>query len=204
MKKQIVFIHGGEAFSSYDTYIENLKNEQVDPFAKKEKRWHQLLGEVLGSEYEVFTPTMPNSKNAKYQEWKIWFEKYVPFLQDGVILIGHSQGGYFLSKYLVENKFPVAIEALYLVGAVFNAEGLVEEDGGDFAFDTEKLGNVALQVAHIFICHSEDDFVIPFPHAEKYLEKLPQATLLRFTDRNHFLQQEFPELVDSIQHLSSV
>jgi uncharacterized protein len=201
MKQQVVFIHGGESFSSYDVYIECLKKEQIDPFVKKEKRWHQLLGEVLGNEYEFFTPSMPNSKNAKYLEWKIWFEKYIPFLYDGVILTGHSQGGYFLSKYLVENKLPVTIKALFLVGAVFNSEGLVGEDGGDFSFDTQKLGNVSLQVPHIYICHSEDDFVVPFSHAEKYQEKLPQATLLRFTDRNHFLQMEFPELIDLITKL---
>ena len=81
MKKQIVFIHGGEAFSRYGAFIDYLKTLPVDnPLEEHPKRWRHTLREFLGEEYEVFLPSMPNSKNAKYAEWKIWFERHFTFL----------------------------------------------------------------------------------------------------------------------------
>ncbi len=69
---------------------------------------------------------MPNKTNAQFEEWKIWFEKFIPFLNDGVILVGHSLGGVFLAKYLSENKFPKKIGGVFLVSAVYekNQKGL--------------------------------------------------------------------------------
>ena len=45
--------------------------------------------------------------NARYEEWKIWFERMIPFLNDNVILVGHSLGGIFFVKYLSENLLPI-------------------------------------------------------------------------------------------------
>jgi uncharacterized protein len=199
--KQVVFIHGGEAFSNYEDFLAYLKEDTVDRYAKRSRRWHQALPEELGEEYEVFLPAMPNAENAKYLEWKIWFEKYVAFLEDGAILIGHSQGGYFLSKYLIENDFPVTIKALYLVAAPFEPDDFGGEDGGDFRFDTTKVSLLENKAQNIFIFHSKDDFVVPYAHALKYKESLPKAELVLFEDRVHFWQESFPELVGSVKAL---
>lgn len=201
MKKQVVFIHGAEAFSNYDTFIEYLKQETIDPFEKRVKRWHQKLEDDLGDEYEVFLPSMPNSENAKYLEWKIWFEKYLPYLHDGVILIGHSQGGYFLAKYLVENPFPVVIKALYLVATPFEPDDFGMEDGGDFNFDTSNVFVLQERAENIILFHSTDDFVVPYAHAQKYKAALPHSTLELLEDRVHFWQEEFPELIEDIKEL---
>lgn len=201
MKQQVVFIHGGEAYSNYEVFLECLKKETVDPFEKKTKRWHQLLPQTLGDTYEVFSPSMPNSENAKYIEWKIWFEKYMAFLRDGVVLVGHSQGGYFLVKYLTENKLPVTVRALYLVSAPFEPDDFGGEDGGDFAFDTSKVSVLEENIPYIVIFHSKDDFVVPVSHALKYKEKMPKVKLQLFEDRVHFWQEEFSELVLDIKSL---
>jgi len=201
MKQQVIFIHGGGAFSNYDSFLECLKTEIIDPFEVHTKRWHHKLAVSLGEEYEVFLPQMPNSKNAKYLEWKIWFEKYIPFLRDGVVLIGHSQGGYFLAKYLTENTFPLLIKALYLVSAPFEPDDFGGEDGGDFRFDTAQLSKLEVAISHIIVFHSTDDYVVPYTHAQKYKELLPQAQLRTFEDRVHFWQEEFPEIVDDITGL---
>ncbi len=110
MNKQVIFIHGGSSYSDYDTFIACLKEESIDPFEVKEKRWHQGLAESLGDEYEVFSPRMPNADNAKYLEWKIWFEKYIPFLHDGVVLIGHSQGDIFLQSISPKTVFRLRLQ----------------------------------------------------------------------------------------------
>jgi predicted alpha/beta hydrolase family esterase len=198
MKKQVLFIHGGEAFSDYDAFIESLKSDTVDPYQTRSKRWHQRLSDDLGDAYEVFLPQMPNSENAKYLEWKIWFEKYIPFLHDGVILIGHSQGGYFLVKYLLEKGFPVSITGLYLVAAPFEPDDFGGEDGGDFNFDTTQVPKLEDAAERTVLFHSKDDFVVSFSHAVKYKKALPEATLVLLEDRGHFWQEKFPELIADI------
>ena len=154
-------------------------------------------------QFEVFMPTMPNKQNAQYNEWKIWFERHFAHIQDGVILVGFSLGGYFLVKYLLENTVPFKVKALLLGAAPFeNSPDDSKEDGGDFAFDTHKVGELARTTDSITIFHSKDDFVVPYTHALKYQAALSQAELITFEDKNHFLIPEFPELVQKIQSLA--
>ncbi|KKT58327.1 MAG: hypothetical protein UW53_C0035G0009 [Candidatus Giovannonibacteria bacterium GW2011_GWA1_44_25] len=114
MKQQIVFIHGGETHDTYEQYVEYLKRSEFDPKKESQKRWKHSLAENLGDGYEILMPQMPSKHNAKYNEWKIWFEKVTPFIKENAIFIGHSLGGIFLTKYLSENKFSKTIKATKL------------------------------------------------------------------------------------------
>lgn len=205
MKKQVVYIQGGEAYTDYEDFLSELRHREIeDPLAEKAKRWHRSLQEDLGSEYEVYRPSMPNSENSKYLEWKIWFEKHFQFFRDDVVLIGHSQGGMFLSKYLIEQETPFSIRALFLVGSVHDcSERFYDslEDGGDFVFDATRLSMLEERTEDIFIVHSQDDFVVPFEQGEKLARALPEAEFMVFEDKNHFLIEEFPELVEKIRGL---
>ncbi len=200
-KKQIVFIHGGNAFSNYGTFLTYLQTKEInDPLdLETVKRWQPTIREALGETHEVYHPLMPNKQNAKYTEWKLWFERYHMFLRDGVILIGHSLGGYFLAKYLSEEKMPVRVKALYLLAIPFEPDDFGGEDGGDFAFDEAKLPRLAEQVGSVHIFHSTDDFVVPYEHALRYQKALPQAELVTFEDKNHFKLEVFPELIEHIR-----
>lgn len=198
-KQQVFYIHGGEAFSDYDKFLEYLRTKELKTLEEKPKRWADLLQEDLGNEFEVFKPQMPNKQNAKYEEWKIWFERHFDFLHEGVILVGWSQGAYFLLKYLIENITPFKVSSLLLLAAPCENDNFGGEDGGDFRFDIDRLPIIAERVGYIHIFHSKDDFVVPYEHALKYKEALPKATLHTFEDRNHFLQEEFPELIEEIQ-----
>lgn len=204
MKQQVFFIHGGEAYSNYDDFLYDLRNEDLgNPLGDIPKRWSRTLKGDL-PEYEVFTPSMPNKQNARYEEWKIWFERHFTFLRDGLILVGHSQGGMFLVKYLIENTPPFTIKALFLAAAVHVSDNKINEsreDGGDFIFDTSKVGELQKKAENIVIMHSEDDFVVPFEHALRYKAALPEAELVTFSDKNHFLIEEFPELIEKIKRL---
>ena len=189
MKQQAIFIHGGEAFSKYDDFLEYLRTQEIsNPLEKnKPQRWYRNLDVALQDSHEVYQPEMPNAENAKYIEWKIWFERYLSFIGKEVTLIGHSQGAYFLAKYFVENKLPCTVRGLFLVAAPFEKADFGLEDGGDFNFDTTKLENIAQQVKNIHIFHSKDDFVVPYEHALKFKVGLPEATLHTCEDRNHFV-----------------
>lgn len=169
-KKQIILIHGGDTFDTYEEYLEFLKDWQIDfeRIRQRKKDWKETLAEKLGGEYEVIAPKMPNKQNAKYLEWKIWFEKVIPYLEAEVTLVGHSLGGIFLAKYLSENQFPKRILGVFLVAA----------------------------------CYDDKNFDYSLADFEKYKKALPKAIAKEFTDKGHFNQEEFPELVEDIKSIS--
>jgi len=200
MKKQILLIHGGDNFATYEEYIDFLKKYEVKLEELDAKRWKENLSEKLGGDFEVIFPKMPNPMNAKYAEWKITFEKFFPFLKDNIILVGHSLGGIFLAKYLSENKFPQKILATFLVSAPYD-----EKDTNEFLGDfnlPESLEMFREQGGKIFLYHSKDDEVVPFIDFEKYKKVLPEAETMVFEDRGHFDQNEFLELVKDIKSLN--
>jgi uncharacterized protein len=203
MKTQILYIHGGDAFTNYENFLEILKTEPIDdPFNTEiRKKWKEKLKIECGGQADILLPSMPNSRNAHYIEWKIWFERHFEFLTGEVILIGHSQGGYFLAKYLTENSAPFPIKALFLVSAPFEPRVDEPEDGGDFNFDTSNLHNLEKQAQNIIIYHSEDDTVVPYTHGISYKNALPSANFISFTDRGHFIGPEFPEIIEEIKKM---
>jgi hypothetical protein len=202
-KQQVFYVHGGTAFSRYDDFLMSLKTKEIRDLPDTEplKKWTGTLRDDLGEDYEVFMPSMPSSQNAKYEEWKIWFERYFEYLYDGVILVGWSQGGYFLAKYLVENDTPFTIKALFLVAAPFEKADFGVEDGGDFAFDTSQAGELAKKADKIYLFHSKDDPSVPYRHSLLYKAALPEAELVTFEDKNHFLIEEFPDLLRFLREI---
>lgn len=202
MQKQIVVIHGGDSFETYSEYLSFLSNFTIDSLDYfKQRGWKDNLQNDLGSDYDVILPRMPNKSNAKYEEWKLWFEKLVPLLDDKIVLVGHSLGGTFLAKYLSENIFPKEIIATYLVAACFG-DNLPDYSLVDFQLP-QSLSKLSQQSREIHLYHSTDDEVVPYTDLQKYKNQLPQARVHSFDDRGHFAQEHFAELVDSIKKLSS-
>ncbi len=193
-KKQIIVIHGGEAWDTYEEYIEYLENYDFtrEKFDKMTSLgWKDNLQKDLGSDFQVVKPKMPCGRNAKYHEWEIWFKKLFPYVNDNVVLVGHSLGANFLAKYLSENTLPVSIDQLHLIAGCYGWSG-------GFQLPSS-LENITEQCNQIYIYHSTDDFVVDFADAKKYKKVLPSARLVQFEDRNHFLQEEFPEIIENIK-----
>ncbi len=199
MKKQVIVIHGGDCFDTYKEYMKFLKEFQPEGIEYfKKKGWKDSLQDGLGDSFEVIKPKMPNAINAKYLEWKIWFGKLIPFLNDNLILVGYSLGGIFLVKYLSENKFPKKIEKTFIISAPFDEEHLVDESLADFVLPKD-LTNFKEQGGKIYFYHSKDDPVVPFVDFEKYKKKLPEANFITMEDREHFGQETFSELIKEIK-----
>ncbi|MFA6095749.1 MAG: alpha/beta hydrolase [Candidatus Paceibacterota bacterium] len=204
MKRQVIVIHGGDVYDSYEAYISSLKKTELDfERLKNKKSWKTSLAQKLGDGFEVVLPEMPNDMNAKYLEWKIWFDKVVPFIEDGAVLVGHSLGGIFLAKYLSENRVPREIRATFLIAAPFDDEDTPEasdESLGDFALPPS-LDGFARQGGDIYIYQSEDDPVVSSADMAKYARALPEAKQRVFKGRGHFIDPELPELVADIRVL---
>lgn len=201
---QVFVIHGGtSAFKTYEDFLDSLRNKivYIDKF-KNYRSWKERLGEVLGDTYEVVAPSMPNKENARYEEWKIWFEKFIPFMNENIVLVGHSLGAIFLAKYLSEETLPKKIVATFLVAPPFNigGSGKFQRKMSEFSLPPS-LQKFIEQGGDIHIYHSKDDPVVPFTELAKYQAQLPQAHVHVFEDRQHFNQETFPEIVEDIKKL---
>lgn len=197
MTRQLLFVHGGDSLKPGETFFSRWEHETSwlkeisDPFVKteKSKRWKDDMVEQLGDSWTCVFPRMPNDMAAHYEEWKWLFQKYVPFMKDDIVLVGHSLGANFLAQYLATTRMPIRIKQLHLVA------GCTSE--GDFSIP-DSLELLEEQCGHVYIYHSTDDPVVPFSAAEEYARKLPNAELITFIDRGHFLGETFPELVERI------
>lgn len=197
--RQVVVIHGGNAFDSYEEYINFLQTKEVTLDRLRSRDWKSTLADELGDDFDVLTPKMPNPSNARYYEWKIWFERLIPLFDDNVIFIGHSLGGIFLAKYFSENVCPKKILATFLVAAPFNTpenHPLV-----DFNI-TASLEKFAEQGGRIILFHSKDDKIVYPKNVHFYKAALPNSEVKMFENRGHFNSPEFPELVNELREFS--
>ncbi len=197
-KTQILYIHGGMTFKNRKGYLAWLKNRSIT--LEKKKRWAvDYLDEKLRKKFEIIRPTMPLRENAIYEDWKIHFEKFLPYIKNNVILIGGSLGGIFLAKYLSENKFPKKILSTYLVCPPFDDTCFTEDLVGGFELKKD-LSLLEKNSKNLTLMFSEDDDSIPVEHAEKYRSKLKNAKIIIYKSKNgHFNISTFPEIVQMIK-----
>lgn len=197
--KQVIAIHGGTTFAQYDEYLEYLRTKDVSvDRLLHQPMWKERLQEVLGDEYQVLLPSMPDKTNAKYSEWKLWFDRIAEVAVGDCILIGHSLGGIFLAKYLSENEFPRRIKATILIAAPFEDE--TTEDLTDFKM-TEPSDLFRAQAGKAIVIYGADDPVVPASEAEKYRQHLPGAEFIQLPAPDHFVRPDFPELTETIQNV---
>lgn len=199
-KPQIFLIHGGNTFRKQKEYLHYLKTRKVS-LKSKSLGWAQnYLDKELGKKFQIIRPRMPLQDNAKYNEWKIVFESYFPYLKNNIILIGNSLGGIFLAKYLSENKFPKKILSTFLVCAPYdNTMDCEEELVGGFKLKSD-LSKLDKSSKNLYFMFSKDDPVVPVAHAEKYRKKLKNAKILVYKNKNgHFFVPKFPEIVKLIK-----
>jgi len=188
-KCKVIRIGGGDTYSDYDHYLTDLHSSELRlETSSPSPQWKYWLLDRLNatSGFSAYNITMPNTANAQYGEWKIQFEKISRFLNPQDILVGHSLGGIFLLKYLSEN--PIKLAQVHIVAAPYNG-------CFGFNFQPELLIHFAPQL-HFY--HSTDDFVVPFTDFQQFQQLLPQAQFHEFHDRNHFLTDQIPELLDVI------
>lgn len=199
MKKQILIIHGGTTFEKNSDYIDFIKNVPLEIDRLKFKQdWKNTIAQDLGDNYEVLAPRMPNGTNAKYSEWKIWFERILPLMDKEIILIGHSLGGIFLAKYLSQNTIKKQIKALIMVSAPFG--DTPDESLASFRLP-KSLKNIYIQAKKIILIHSKDDKTVPIEQVYEYSRHLQDSETILFEDRGHFKIEHFPELVKIIKLL---
>ena len=200
-KTQIFLVHGGMTFKKRKDYLHFLKIREIS--IEKKVRWNvgDYLDEALGKGFEVIRPRMPLQDYAKYDEWEIYFERFIPYLKNNVILIGSSLGGIFLAEYLSEHRFPKKILSTYLICPPFDNTTLIGEDlAGGFKLKSD-LSLIEKNSKNLYLLFSKDDDVVPVSQAEKYRKKLKNAKIIIYKSKNgHFNIPKFPEIIRMIKN----
>lgn len=198
-KIQILYIHGGTTFKNQDDYLDYLKTRALS--IEKRIKWSgDYLIEQLKDSCTIIFPAMPLKENARYEEWKIYLERYVELLDDQIILIGTSLGGVFLAKYLSENILPKKIISVYLVCPPFDDTLIGEDLVGGFELGND-LSLIQKNCENVTLMFSKDDNCVPISHAEKYRNKISNANIVIYESKNgHFKVEEFPEIIEMIKN----
>lgn len=206
VKPQVVVVGGGEAFGSYEKYIDWLKQDTI--YTSKTaltKFWTSNLSEDLDAEFEVIRFEMPNKLNSHYLEWQIQFEKQFADLDFNrpIILVSWSLGALFLVKWLAETT-PSTAGHHPSIGELFNQLHLVAAplSEGDFTLPDD-LVNVMNSCQKIFLYHSRNDEVVSFESALKYVAMFnsDKVKLIQNPDQGHFLVGKIDSLLLNIKSL---
>lgn len=185
-------------FRNRKDYLHYLKTKKIS--IEEKKRWSgNYLSKNIGNSFKIIRPRMPNQDNAKYEDQKIYFERYFPKLRNNIILVGGSLGGIFLAKYLSENKFPKKILSTYLICPPFDDTLPTEDLVGGFKLKSD-LSMIEKNSKNLNLLFSKDDDVVLVSHAKKYKEKLKNPRIIIYKSKNgHFKISKFPEIVRMIK-----
>lgn len=180
--KQIVVIHGApyeEEFYKVDK--PSPSNANWFPWLQKQVALKDGLCQAL--EY-------PRPYDPIYEDWLKVFKQHN--LSEETILIGHSCGGGFLLRFLSENP-EIKVKKVILVAPWLDPNKELTTSFFNFNLNPDLAKN---NEVHLFISSDDDQA------AEKSLELIKvniQGIIYHeFNNKGHFIDQDFPELLDLI------
>lgn len=162
----------------------------------KENRWMNWLEEKLREKgLKAVAPDMPTSWNPKYKEWKKEFEKYP--VTKKTMFVGHSCGGAFVVRWLLETKKKV--KKLILVAPAKIPEGDSDIRKDLYNFELPIDGS---KIADEIVLFISNDFPHNFKSQKLYFESL-NPRVIKLENKFHFLfsqmkTNEFPELLEEV------
>jgi len=185
-----------ESFSFDRAYILHGCPPSEEMVTPKENRWMNWVASQLTNRgFTAIAPDMPISWQPQYLEWKREFEKYP--VTENTLLIGHSCGGAFLVRWLLETDRKV--KKLILVAPAKIPETQTDTRKDLYNFDLPEDGSRIANEIVIFISND-------FPHHMKsfpmYKDSL-HPRIIQLENKGHFLffqmnTKEFPELLNEI------
>ena len=109
------------------------------------------------------------------------------------VLIGHSCGGGFLVRYLSENS-DINPKRVILVAPWLDPKHELTTDFFKFNIDS----NLASRMKIDLFTSSDDDDEMQIS-LQEIKEKIPGISMHEFTDKGHFCEEEFPELLELLK-----
>lgn len=207
MKKQVIYIGWWVPKENFKDYRHFLDKIEYNPYEEKIKNWNKTLWDYLGEDYEYIIAPLRNRDYAYYLEWKIMFEKLLPYLNKEIIIVAASLGGSFIMKYIDENdgildpKSGKKVHISKLIMLAPAIEDTPDEILGSFSVDIETVApRLRRWCQQIYVYQSHDDEIVPFEQALKIKNTIPEVALREFYDRGHwYLETRIPELEADIK-----
>ena len=140
------------------------------------------LTRVLGPNYDVRYPRMPDESNPTVEVWGQKISSELSKISGEVILVAHSVGGAILLRYLSDEEFGNSIGGLFVLAAP-----IWDDNQWNFV-DLELPRNIAKKLApipRIVFYHCRDDEIVPFAHLALYAAQIPQGITRAFSHGGH-------------------
>ncbi len=169
--------------------------------ASPEMNFHPwLAGQLRSRGFEVVVPELPLSTKDELDLPVIVerMKEQVGFLKSTDILLGHSLGAFAILQYLEAVEMTETPRAVVLVGAPWK----VSRPELRQLFLADLDADVLMWKAREFVVvHSKDDEMVPFEHGEKMAKRF-KARLVSPENDGHFMGEEYPVLVETIQKIA--
>ena len=173
------------------------KDQHYDPGlpSNSEEYWFSWLKrQLILNDIHTISIEPPMPFRPRYEEWKKEFEHCD--ITPETLLVGHSCGGGFLVRYLSEHK-GLTFGQVVLVAPWINPDNNPESDTADF-FNFEIDPSFPSRAKSVTLFYSTDDHPSVIDSVGIISEKANGLNIKKYTDRGHFKQSTFPELLAEI------
>jgi predicted alpha/beta hydrolase family esterase len=156
------------------------------------------LAHLLGEDFEVRYPCMPNEAAPDYLNWKAAILEELRALDDEALVVAHSVGGAVVVRLLAEARAPKPLAGLFLVAAPYIGVGGWTIAGFETPAD---LAARISQTLAIYLYQGTNDQIVPIRHLDLYVRVLPRANPRRLRDRDHQLNGDLSEVAQDIRSI---
>ncbi|XP_036443283.1 serine hydrolase RBBP9 [Colossoma macropomum] len=155
---------------------------------------HKQINKIPGLSCQL--KNMPDPVTARESIWLPFMEKDL-LCDEETVIIGHSSGAAAAMRYAETHR----VFGIILVGAYTSDLGDENERESGYFSRPWEWNKIRANVKHIVQFGSTDDPFLPWGEQQEVADGL-KADLHKYTDRGHFQNTHFPELIDSVQKLT--
>ncbi|XP_020842253.1 serine hydrolase RBBP9 [Phascolarctos cinereus] len=149
-------------------------------------------------DFQCLSQNMPDPIVARESIWLPFMESEFQ-CDEKTIIIGHSSGAIAAMRYAETHR----VYAIILVSAYTSDLGDENEQASGYFNRPWQWEKIKSNCQHIVQFGSTDDPFLPWSEQQEVANKLG-AKLHKFTDRGHFQNTEFNELVSVVQSMLNV
>lgn len=180
--KHTILIHGAPEEQEYfDPSFPSPSNSGWFPWLQKQLSLQKGLCQA---------PEFPRAYDPVYAEWARIFERLE--ITKETTLVGHSCGGGFLLRFLSEHP-DMAPARVFLIAPWLDPNKTLTTDFFGFTIDPTLTDRT-----HVELFISSDDEDSMWDSFRTIKIALPLITVHEFSDKEHFTQKEFPELLEKL------
>ncbi|XP_067844442.1 serine hydrolase RBBP9 [Heptranchias perlo] len=157
----------------------------------EDSNWYKWVKDELNQipDFQCLLKNMPDPITARKTIWLPFMDKTLQ-CDERTIIIGHSSGAAAAMRYAETHK----VYGIILVSAYTSDLGDATERESGYFSSRWQWEKIKCNCAHIIQFGSTDDPFLPWTEQQKVADGL-QGELHKFTDRGHFQDETFPELI---------